>query len=45
MMLLSLPILHCVDMSQGRADAEAYQDGLGGGGVVGPAGGLEDEDD
>lgn len=34
MMLLSLPILYCVDMAKGRRDAEVYEDGLSGGGVA-----------
>jgi hypothetical protein len=46
MMLLSLPILYCVDMSKGRVDAEAYQDGPGdGGGVAQAVSGVEDEED
>lgn len=45
MMLLSLPILYCVDMSKGRADAERYQDGLGGGALAGASDGVEDEED
>ncbi len=45
MMLLSLPILYWVDMAKGRRDAEAYEDGPGGGLVAEGAGGSEDEDE